>query len=490
MRAVLYLGAIIDRTSQLWKRITKHVFLKKFTPLFLYIQIVRIFSGAIYVDPRATVILSACTAAYNSARCVLGGDDLFLRGLLLPVYGSVGVAGTAFICPNPSTLRVAGSSLNLVYRDCPPPVIPFVGGAYHVGTEAQLRYAMSQGDWIVLDADVVLTSPLPAVRSQLRLTGGKCSTPGNGTCRFSISGGNAFRIFRVQSSELWLENLLLVGGWGQPTIGHVADSDGSGGAVSLINSVGTFVNVVFANHNATGNGGAVFATGGSVNFTRCLFTGNKAGASGGALYLDSVVTMVNCTVTKNTAGGDGGAVSLAVSSTGHFSGCLFDSNVAGLTAGAVYTGPKATSRFDLCAFTNNVAQDGLDMYIKVSGTLFFVRNQKNRMLAAPESGKDVSRSADCGASVMVQSPSLLESRKFGTLPMLDSTCSFKADGFGDSISAVSSRKHPLRKPLNTTLKETASFQKGRRSSKGLQTLSPDAFRSPLEESPLLSFQQT
>ncbi|GAQ79059.1 hypothetical protein KFL_000230370, partial [Klebsormidium nitens] len=320
--------------------------------------------GAIYVDPRATVILSACTFAYDSAHCVLGGDDLFLRGLLLPVYGSVGVAGTAFICPNPSTLKVAGSSLNLVFRDCPPPVIPFVSGAFRVSTEAQLRYAMSQGDWIILDADVVLTSPLPVVRSQLRLTGGACSAPRNGTCRFSISGGNAFRIFRVQSSELWLENLLLVGGWGQPTIGHVADSDGSGGAVSLTNSVGTFVNVVFANHNATGNGGAVFATGGSVNFARCLFTGNKAGASGGALYLDSVITMVNCTVTKNTAGGDGGAVSLAVSSTGHFSGCLFDSNVAGLTAGAIYTGPKATSRFDLCAFTNNVAQDGLDMYIK------------------------------------------------------------------------------------------------------------------------------
>jgi predicted outer membrane repeat protein len=297
---------------------------------------------------------------------VLGGDDLFLRGISLPVYGSTGVAGTAFICPNPSTLRVAGSSLHLVYRDCPPPVIPLLGGAFHVSSEAQLQYAIGQGSWIVLDADVTLTSPLPMVRSRLRVTGGRCTAPGNATCRYAISGGNAFRIFRVQHSELWLENLVLINGWGQPTIGQVADSDGSGGAVSLIDSIGTFVNVVFSNHNATGNGGAVFATRGSVNFTTCRLTANKAGASGGAVYVDSVLTIVNTTVINNDAGGDGGAVAQAVGSTGHYSGCLFDSNVAGLTAGAVYTGPKATSRFDLCAFSNNIAEDGLDMFIKVS----------------------------------------------------------------------------------------------------------------------------
>ncbi len=171
-------------------------------------------------------------------------------------------------------------------------------------------------DTIVLDKDITLFEPLPAIASQIVIEG-------NG---HSISGDGKFRIFDVDGGILTVKNLTMRKGYshtdnggairlqngGRATVSasrFISNIASTGGAV-FIDFVGTdrssltVNNSSFAGNRSRGNGSAIFAGGGSVTISYSSFVDNSAirSYSSGAIGLTNPFTrldIVNSSFIRN-----------------------------------------------------------------------------------------------------------------------------------------------------------------------------------------------
>ena len=115
---------------------------------------------------------------------------------------------------------------------------------------------------LVLTADIILndTMTIPEGLQDVKV---RSDTPGR-----RLSGDGTFRLIRVKSSELTIENLVLI---------HGFDDDSSGGAVRVSNNGNLRArSCVFIKNRAAFNGGAVSAVSGTLYFEDCRFENNEA----------------------------------------------------------------------------------------------------------------------------------------------------------------------------------------------------------------------
>lgn len=248
----------------------------------------------------------------------------------------------------------------------------------------------------------------PNLSGTLTLTGGEITIYGHviieGENRITLSGGNASRLFVIQTKTvLTLRNLTITGGNGVGSA--LSQTDGGaiyhasngvlnaygctfsgnsisgtaatcGGAAVYAGSSGTVVltDCVFSNNSvvttgATGRGGAIYGTGGVVRAKNCVFSGNSAeGATnsyGGAIDHPFLIAD-GCEFTSNsTPSGSSKRYGGAVYATGftELTGCVFTLNsatsmAAGCIGGAVYDAAARYFRVDGCTFSENTAYYG------------------------------------------------------------------------------------------------------------------------------------
>lgn len=175
--------------------------------------------------------------------------------------------------------------------------------SYNVSTTAELRNAISESqttvedDVINLTSSINLTEELPAITSNIAFVGNS----------YTVSGGNIYRPFTVNSGTVSFSNVTIANGRAQGTAGAAGTTqpggDGgvgrggglliNGGAVSLINTNfldnqaiggqgGDSLSGIGGNGGA-GQGGAINVNAGSLRISTTSFNNNAAiaGAAGG-----------------------------------------------------------------------------------------------------------------------------------------------------------------------------------------------------------------
>jgi hypothetical protein len=106
-------------------------------------------------------------------------------------------------------------------------------------------------------ATITLTSALPAITADMTIDGA-------GAFGLTVSGGNAVRVFFVQSGSVTIENMTIANGFAQGGDGGESGGGGglgAGGAIFINAGTTTVANVTFTNNHATGGDGAVGGTG-------------------------------------------------------------------------------------------------------------------------------------------------------------------------------------------------------------------------------------
>ncbi|MBC7968377.1 MAG: hypothetical protein H7Z17_20930, partial [Fuerstia sp.] len=142
---------------------------------------------------------------------------------------------------------------------------------------------------------------------------------GPGASSLTVSGGNSFRVFDLQSSPNVIISGLTISGGRTTVNGQSGGGIRSTGTLQLLNSVVT-------NNSTTGGaamGGGIFQINGSLTITDSTVSGNSTtgiGASGGGISAVSGGVMISgSTISGNT-------------STAHAGGVAFDSNGSAVTA--------------------------------------------------------------------------------------------------------------------------------------------------------------
>ena len=248
----------------------------------------------------------------------------------------------------------------------------------------------------------------PNLSGTLTLTGGEITIYGHviieGENRITLSGGNASRLFVIQTKTvLTLRNLTITGGNGVGSA--LSQTDGGaiyhasngvlnaygctfsgnsisgtaatcGGAAIYAGSSGTVVltNCVFSNNSvvttgATGRGGAIYGTGGVIRAKNCVFSGNSATGNtkgfGGAISHPCLIadgcefTSNSATTTVTSSAARYGGAVYAEGFT-ELTGCVFMSNTVTTAGtychgGAICTAPARYLRIDGCTFSGNTA---------------------------------------------------------------------------------------------------------------------------------------
>ncbi|MCY4020715.1 MAG: hypothetical protein OXG39_14985 [Chloroflexi bacterium] len=170
--------------------------------------------------------------------------------------------------------------------------------------------AGDDADTIILDREITLSNPLPAITSVITIDGRG----------HSINGANRQRIFRIEGGALTINDLTLTNG------------------------------------NAL-RGGAILVRGGNLHLNRSTICGHDATFAGGAIYAEAASTLtirrstlcVNGTVAWDA---NGGAIYLDKSSTLDMVKAEFDDNHTQKAGGAIYS-RASTLNINDSAFTNN-----------------------------------------------------------------------------------------------------------------------------------------
>ena len=219
--------------------------------------------------------------------------------------------------PRPMRARIAAGAIGAVALAC----LPAVGSATSWGAsnQAQLASAITNaadGDVIQVQADITLTSALPAITHGILIRG-------NG---YTVSGGGAARVFRVSGTGAGKGVTIVFmtitdGATGSDGAGVMVDT----GAVlhlkdlNLVRNVGVAcggfsdsgtltldrVSVV-GNRSTTGTGGGGGCVWGTLVASNSAFADNAANDFGGALVAieGSTVTAINSSFTGNVSYGD------------------------------------------------------------------------------------------------------------------------------------------------------------------------------------------
>jgi len=228
-------------------------------------------------------------------------------------------------------------------------------------------------DTITITAVCTASSPVDvSLGGEMEVTEDALTIVGPGADQFVLDGGDANRIFRVDTSgDFSLSGVTIQHGY--------STDDGGGIAIDDAGTV-TISGVVFDANESTDEGGALYIDSSTdVTITNSVFSNNSAD-EGGALYLlynsgDTVIS--NSTFVGNTAYADGGAISI-YEHPATFT--LANSTVTGNTAGgrgaAIWGhGLYADGTFLFNTFADNEApaNDGLD-FNYYDSTLTFIGN--------------------------------------------------------------------------------------------------------------------
>jgi len=240
--------------------------------------------------------------------------------------------------------------------DCNKLSLVDMSGASMVGTDAELRAAMTAGGKVQLTADIDATGPFD-VGADAVLDGGG----------FTVSGGDTTHLFVARMVDFTIQNAVLIDGNNQ-----VDDSEHfarrSGAAIMANGGNGTtdgpatgsltVIDVVFTGHQIKPEGpgdlrgGAVYVFNlPDVVVSGSTFSDNE-GSNGGAIGgLGSAIKVIassfvdnrtNITGAGTVGEGNGGAISLDAMSQNaqqahlHICGCDFRNNQAAITGGAIY----------------------------------------------------------------------------------------------------------------------------------------------------------
>jgi hypothetical protein len=135
-------------------------------------------------------------------------------------------------------------------------------------------------------------------------------------------------------------------------------SEGSarGGAIYLLNSLGTITDSTFA-ANTADEGGAILLDGGDVNISGSTFTGNDSRVRGGALWQGSDGDVTASTFTANHSGWTGGAVYVWKHEP-TFQGNTFDSNHTEWEGGGFYLHQSSAHLIENMITNNTSFDDG------------------------------------------------------------------------------------------------------------------------------------
>ena len=224
----------------------------------------------------------------------------------------------------------------------------------------------------------------------------------------TISGGNAVRLFQVDSnvafsaSGLTLANGNYVGANGESASPGSPGQDGSGAGVLNLGGTVALTGCALTNHYAQGGtggmgvpeegfspggsayGAAICNQGGTVNLTNCILAGNSTlggapwvGMLSGAQRIpgqalgaaiscaDGQLNLRGVTCSANSvagAPGMGGAIyatnSTVVIANSELSGNSANGSLAEGLGGALFLTSDATALVELCSFTNNAANGG------------------------------------------------------------------------------------------------------------------------------------
>jgi len=215
-----------------------------------------------------------------------------------------GAAGTC-------TLRdaLAAANTNAAVGGC-----PAGSGAdaitFQSGLAGTITLAAASGQ-LLIGSDVALTGP-----------------PGG----ITISGGDAVRVFRVDSGTVALSNLTIADG--NATDGAGSSGDSIGGGIANINATIAISGVTFVNNrtriNSNSAGGAIANGFGTITIANSTFGGN-ASENGGAVFAQGSTRITNSTFAGNSApqgaavyGGGATLQNTIVAETG--SGCFSTTN--------------------------------------------------------------------------------------------------------------------------------------------------------------------
>ena len=270
-----------------------------------------------------------------------------------------------------------------------------------------------------LHEDIVLTEPLPAITSRLKVDG-----QGH-----TISGDGQFRIFEVDGGNLNISDLHMIRGaafWGSAILadhgasvylqdssvkynearfggtinvrfssltvtnseiarnsagyGGAIESSASamriedsriannsaqfGGAIRQIGGSLTLRNTVFANNESEVSGGAIDGTlGGTIQVRNSIFSHNSA-QTGGAIYSSddsSLLTISQSRFSHNVARFSGGAIYMAGSPELYVSDSEFEGNAAGQIGGAIVVKDGAFF-IGNSSFRKNISDQGAAFY--------------------------------------------------------------------------------------------------------------------------------
>ena len=207
----------------------------------------------------------------------------------------------------------------------PPPPCPLALQIVAANTDAPAGGcpAGSGHDVISLTGDIELDERLPSISSDITIEGKG----------FTISGGNRFRIFTVDSGTFTVNDLTLAEGKAPNTINE------HGGAIRVQGSGRIAINNSTFQKNSSSRGGAIggASNGGRSTVKGSRFVGNQAPSGGGAIDWGkgSSLEVSNSSFHRNSAlSGTGGAIG-TLGGTIHISNSTFTENWA-MRGGAVY----------------------------------------------------------------------------------------------------------------------------------------------------------
>jgi len=211
--------------------------------------------------------------------------------------------------------------------------------------------AGDDADTIILDRDITLSSPLPAITSVITIDGRG----------HSINGVNRQRIFRLEGGALTIHDLTLING-----------NALRGGAI-LVRGMGelSITESRLCGHQATYGGGAIYAEKASVlSISESRFCLNGAvdwDANGGAIYLDqsSALDMENSQFDDNHTPKAGGAI-YSHASTLNIKNSAFTNNRSGYSGGAIAAEAESSLSIRGSAIVNN-STDALGGGIMIDG---------------------------------------------------------------------------------------------------------------------------
>lgn len=166
----------------------------------------------------------------------------------------------------------------------------FTAGAFaELVTAINTANGNGEADDITLTADIVLTSALPNIASDITING----------AGFMLDGNNSFRVLNITGGTVILNNITITNG-----------SATNGGGIFNNSTLTLNDSTVSSNHASSLGGGIADNTGAILTLNNSTISGNTASTGGGAISDNKSIQIINNSTIYNNSttstGGGGG----------------------------------------------------------------------------------------------------------------------------------------------------------------------------------------